>query len=167
MLSRKSCENGSGELFCPAGSRKPRRVRAGYFSTCATAGTNSLLPPQQGGALHSTGCHTKTRHSQTACAAGTYCVAGRQRDCPAGRYGSGTKLRTAKCDGLCHKGFYCPPGSTSPTEYPCPKGTYGARPGLGDESCSGPCAAGYDCPPASVDQYGRPSDAGLSQAVLP
>ncbi len=54
-----------------------------------------------------------------------------------------------------------------PTEYPCPKGTYGARPGLGDESCSGPCAAGYDCPAASVDQYGRPSDAGLSQAVLP
>ena len=146
---------GQGELFCPAGSRAPRRVHAGYYSTCSN---NNLAPPSSGG------CTVRTREAQLECEAGTYCSDGLQHDCPAGRFGRRTGLKSSDCDGLCYRGFYCPPGSDSPTAHPCPAGTYGADRGHKDASCSGPCEAGYDCPAASVDQFGRRSDAGRSQA---
>lgn len=52
--------------------------------------------------------------------AGSYCLGdGTARSCPGGTFGSSEGLSTANCSGLCLGGYYCPPGSISPTEYPC------------------------------------------------
>ena len=39
--------------------------------------------------------------------------------CPAGRYGNHSGLVTSFCSGLCQAGYYCPEGSTSPSQIPC------------------------------------------------
>jgi hypothetical protein len=51
---------------------------------------------------------------------GWYCLGdGTARSCPGGTYGAEEGLTSVNCSGTCLGGFYCPPGSTSPTEYPC------------------------------------------------
>jgi hypothetical protein len=39
--------------------------------------------------------------------------------CPAGRFGNSTSLRTSACSGLCTQGYYCPLGSSTPTQMEC------------------------------------------------
>ena len=39
--------------------------------------------------------------------------------CPGGTFGSASGLSTPACSGQCLPGFYCPPGSTSATQFPC------------------------------------------------
>merc|ERR1712196_288076 len=84
------------------------------------------------------------------CEAGSYCTDGIVYTCPAGRYGSTTKLLDNSCSGLCQKGHFCPAGSKSMTEKPCPIGRYGDEKGLKNESCSGRCPLKLDCPLGSV-----------------
>lgn len=38
------------------------------------------------------------------------------QDCPAGRYGAEARMATSDCSGPCHRGYYCPRGSTKSTE---------------------------------------------------
>jgi hypothetical protein len=69
-----------------------------------------------------------TNGTAAACPAGRYSVAGAGvcTGCPAGRFGtlSAQSMLAVACPGLCGLGFFCPPGSTSPTAMPCPPGTY-------------------------------------------
>lgn len=44
--------------------------------------------------------------------------------CPAGTYGSSVGLTISSCSGLCKEGYYCPPGSTTPTAILCGAGQY-------------------------------------------
>lgn len=45
----------------------------------------------------------------------------------------------------CPAGYYCPPGTQSPTQHPCPTGTFRERPGaLSAKDCR-PCLAGQFC----------------------
>jgi hypothetical protein len=39
--------------------------------------------------------------------------------CPSGRYGNSTTLTSPACSGLCTEGYYCPPKSSTPTQYEC------------------------------------------------
>eukprot|EP01041_Mallomonas_annulata_P008562 gene8562-17664_t len=116
-------------VFCPTGSRLPLVVQEGYYSM---------------------GNNASTRFAQAICPIGTYCSKGVMYDCPAGSYGNITGLMTPLCSGLCKKGYFCPPGSTSSTELPCPRGRYGDREGLTSALCSGPCQSVNDCPIGSM-----------------
>ena len=43
--------------------------------------------------------------------------------CPGGVYGNSSGLTTAACSGGCAAGFYCPPGSSTPTAMLCGNAT--------------------------------------------
>jgi hypothetical protein len=70
--------------------------------------------------------------------------------CPAGSFGQTNGLASSACSGKCPKGYYCPPGSSSPTTLKCPAGRYGSEEGMASAACSGPCNAGYFCPEGST-----------------
>jgi VCBS repeat-containing protein len=58
----------------------------------------------------------------SACAAGSYSVAGSTTTCsacPAGSFGSTTAMASASCSGQCDAGYTCPAGSTSPRVQAC------------------------------------------------
>ena len=76
--------------------------------------------------------------------------------CPAGRYGESYGLTSPLCDGLCHRGHYCPAGSTSSRQQPCGSGRYGSSLGLKDAGCDGQCKAGYLCPERSISPTVQP-----------
>lgn len=105
--------------------------------------------------------------------------------CPAGTFGGGPGLVTSACSGLCNGGrwgavgqttllcsgqclggYYCPPGSTSPTEFicgvgkyclagatapaTCPPGYFGSIATNTAATCNGACTVlGYYCPAGS------------------
>ncbi len=121
--------NNPNNVYCPAGSALPLVVRPGYY----TAGGNAT-----------------TRSEQFPCPMGTYCALGVITECPAGRYGRAERLMTSACSGPCAKGHYCPPGSTSSTQFPCPAGHFGAVEGLSTPQCSGICRHPEDCRVGSV-----------------
>ncbi|KAJ1461083.1 hypothetical protein M885DRAFT_612256 [Pelagophyceae sp. CCMP2097] len=97
-----------GAVFCPAGSAVPIRARPGWY----TVGPASTFGAQSE-------ADTNVRESQVVCDAGHYCVDGARFVCVAGRYGATTGLQTAECSGLCSPGYFCPTGSTRPTEFAC------------------------------------------------
>ena len=76
-------------------------------------------------------------------------------ECPGGRFGESYGLSSSLCDGLCDRGHFCPPGSTSPREQPCPSGRFGSSAGLHTSACDGPCSAGYTCPARSISSRGQ------------
>jgi hypothetical protein len=100
---------------------------------------------------------------QDACPAGFYCPAGATYavPCPAGTYnpsvgiyhvdnctdspaGFYTTLNSTAVVGQCEPGFYCPVGSSSPTQVPCPARYYRQEYGAGSaEDCSLCIAGGY------------------------
>ena len=59
------------------------------------------------------------RQGRAECPVGHYCTNGEKRECPAGYYGSTVKLSSATCTGLCPEGYYCPAGTSDPTDHPC------------------------------------------------
>ena len=87
--------------------------------------------------------------------------------CAGGRFGWSSGLVTSMCSGGCGAGFYCPPGSTSPTAIPCSVGQYsvgnsstctmcpvgrvGSSSGLNSSLCSGLCDAGEEL--GSMDDF--------------
>jgi hypothetical protein len=93
-------------VYCPTGSTIPTPVTKGYFSIGGFQGLEGL--PEN-----------TTRLSQLPCGPGWYCQDGIARQCPAGKYGATSLLSTTECSGDCEKGHFCPPGSTSPTQYRC------------------------------------------------
>ncbi|GMF50831.1 unnamed protein product [Phytophthora fragariaefolia] len=78
--------------------------------------------------------------------------------CPAGTYGSSSRLSTPQCSGKCPVGHYCPKASARPA--PCSAGTYGASEGLSDASCSGVCPVGYACPEGTGSATTWPCEQG-------
>ncbi|KAJ1444232.1 hypothetical protein M885DRAFT_73563, partial [Pelagophyceae sp. CCMP2097] len=80
---------GNATVFCPAASSEPIAVQRGFYAIFAAHRT------------------AREAHDERPCPPGTYCAAGLQRDCPAGRYGSATAAAEPKCDGPCARGRYC------------------------------------------------------------
>ena len=85
----------------------------------------------------------------TECPAGSWCpgntVSGIQFLCPAGTYGSTTKLDSAKCSGPCKPGCVCKAGSTAECPANCPAGFFCVE-GTGGEVKPVLCPEGYYCP---------------------
>eukprot|EP00937_MAST-01D_sp_MAST-1D-sp2_P007576 g7576.t1 len=153
----------SGE--CPAGWRcaaatpfprgRSAETACGHVGVYCPAGTGADARPVSHGHYSHQGAAI-ARHAQAPCAAGSWCAGGVRRACPPGRYGSAAGLASDACSGSCGKGYFCPAGSTRPTQRPCPAGRYGAHFGNKDAGCSGPCAAGYFCPERSTSPAARP-----------
>mmetsp|Transcript_22905 Transcript_22905/g.47502 ORF Transcript_22905/g.47502 Transcript_22905/m.47502 type:complete len:806 (-) Transcript_22905:6-2423(-) len=91
---------GSVDVFCPEGSVAPTAVDAGYYTIGDTADVTK-------------------RTGEKICEPGSYCEAGVKYDCPAGSWGIKFGETSNACDGLCHEGFKCTAGSTSPKQLPC------------------------------------------------
>ena len=138
--------------------------------------------------------------SLTACAAGYYCPNGTvfasDHPCPPGTYTDLTNLTDfSQCSVCpagkacswgtggaspplnCASGYYCPSGTTTPTQYSCPAGTYTPSNNLtsslqcttcpggyycsgGGSAISGSCDAGYYCPSGSYSPTANPCPAG-------
>jgi hypothetical protein len=144
------CASGP-HMYCPLGSYRALDVPAGFYSV------NGSLT---------------TRSAVAACSPGSFCSEGVMRSCPAGTF-SNKGSKTEACDGLCSPGYYCPAGSTSPTQVICPAGRYGVA-GMTNEACKGECSAGYWCPAGSTAPYQNecggenkfcPSGSGAAQPV--
>lgn len=60
-----------------------------------------------------------TRSTQVRCQPGSFCWYGLRFECPPGYYGSQAGASRFECDGACAAGYYCPWGSTSPTQFAC------------------------------------------------
>eukprot|EP00002_Diphylleia_rotans_P010730 TRINITY_DN2129_c0_g1_i2.p1 TRINITY_DN2129_c0_g1~~TRINITY_DN2129_c0_g1_i2.p1 ORF type:complete len:5186 (-),score=657.71 TRINITY_DN2129_c0_g1_i2:603-16160(-) len=129
----KSCPSGS---FCPLGSARPLECAAGTIQpeiempTCFGCPAGKYQPAK--GMVDCMSCPTGSycpegSANPTPCPNGSYsqswglddisqCIA-----CPAGYFCiSGVFNQTNRCDA----GYYCPPGSDSPTTSDCPSGFY-------------------------------------------
>lgn len=60
------------------------------------------------------------------CPVGSYCPAASVKPipCPAGRYGTSKELGTEFCSGECKGGYFCRPGSATPTQHTCGLATF-------------------------------------------
>jgi hypothetical protein len=108
-----ACSNGTGvlsadthgcssaTLYCPLGSTTPTPTPSGFYASPTPSGLF---------------------FNATQCEVGRYCVGGAARACPAGRYGALRGLTSELCTGNCSAGYYCPAGSTSPTQLNCSDG---------------------------------------------
>ena len=123
---------GNVTVYCPTGSSEPLPVPTGYYSVGG-------LPT--------------TRGEVVRCGPGTYCIAGVQSLCSAGRYGLLYEETNRSCSGACYDGFLCVAGSFSPNSTLCPVGFF--------------CVGGKQaqaCPPGSymdVEGGKAPSDCRL------
>jgi hypothetical protein len=99
----------------------------------------------------------------TLCPVGSYCVAGVQTECPAGKYSTQTGATSASAclacpagffcpqgtsdyaANLCSAGYYCPEGSSTGTTIACSTGTYSALTGMKSQSECTVCPVGYYC----------------------
>ncbi|KDO25587.1 hypothetical protein SPRG_08886 [Saprolegnia parasitica CBS 223.65] len=116
---------GAPYLYCPSGSPYPVAVTAGYYSLDSISGLFSDLT---------------RRDAQAPCEPGAFCKYGLQYPCPGGRYGSAAQETSSLCTGLCQRGFYCPPGSTRPTQVACGNASVICRRG---SAVPEPVAVGY------------------------
>ena len=123
------CEGGTGieewkncgdiSVYCPYGSREPRKVPDGAYAS---------------GPAHA-------QRSSRTCELGYYCIESRRYECPAGRYGDDRGITSPTCTGDCEHGFECKEGSSSPRQEECsPEGNplYYCRNGIKFE-----CPDGY------------------------
>jgi hypothetical protein len=97
--SSKPLECGGTHLYCPQRSGAPTPVDIGHYSA---EGEPDMK---------------KTR--QLLCEPGHYCVNGTRFKCPAGRFGARFGLLSSHCSGECSPGFFCPSGSSLPTQIQC------------------------------------------------
>jgi hypothetical protein len=102
--TQNSC--GAIDVFCPPGSYKPQQVAAGYYTVPAND-----LPYMSIGDIH--------QSKERKCEPGFYCEGGIKKLCRKGYWGSEYGMINEYCEGLCREGYYCPEGSTSPTEIRC------------------------------------------------
>mmetsp|Transcript_14181 Transcript_14181/g.30690 ORF Transcript_14181/g.30690 Transcript_14181/m.30690 type:complete len:1885 (-) Transcript_14181:36-5690(-) len=113
-----------------------------------------------------------TEYTTFICPVGHWCF----RDlftykCPAGRFGNTTNIFSENCTGVCFDGFFCPEGSTSPTQedcpvgfycpagcqdpIPCPAGRYGSSSRAVSSVCDGLCEKGYYCETGSTSSRAK------------
>jgi hypothetical protein len=124
--STKPTECGGVHLYCPKQSGAPTPIDIGHYS-------DEGEPENK-----------KTR--QFLCEPGYYCINGTRFKCSAGRFGSRFGLHSPHCSGECSPGFFCPSGSSLPTQVQC-----GFRKGS-----SVFCPAGSSKPlPVSLGSYTR------------
>jgi hypothetical protein len=138
--------------YCPAGSSSPTEVPSGVgFYTAAGAST------------------------PIACGAGNYCpnpanTPGDISVCGVGRYCSTPNNSAALGDGPCTAGYFCPAGSTSPTQEDAGLGKYTGTGAVARVNCAagrycstlnniddqgdGACAVGRYCPAGSSSSLG-------------
>lgn len=102
---------GSADYYCPEGSILPTHVDRGYYTYNQLYVVADELIIKVG--------NVSTRSGQLIAPAGQYAYAGELFPCDAGHYGSSTGMSEPTCDGLCHAGYFCHFGSTSPTQYVC------------------------------------------------
>ncbi|OQR87461.1 hypothetical protein ACHHYP_20382 [Achlya hypogyna] len=95
---------GAPSLYCPPGSPYPSAVSTGYYSVDSVTGRFS---------------DPTLRDAQEPCEPGFYCQYGLKAPCPGGRYGSLALETAPQCEGMCQRGYYCPPGSSRPTQNAC------------------------------------------------
>ncbi|XP_038634726.1 uncharacterized protein LOC119954022 [Scyliorhinus canicula] len=161
--------------YCPPGSPSPVPCDGGKY--CSNPG----LTMPSGECLAGYYCDAaSTQPDQHICPAGLYCPRGTAIPvpCPPGTYGNSSRnCEESDCqlclggqycdgpgndvpDGPCSRGFYCPPGQSSPrpilfvcpVSFYCPEGTSIPLPckggsyqaNEGQESCD-PCPAGFFC----------------------
>ena len=105
--------------YCPAGSTTPRRHRCGTVSNYCPEGSGVPLVAANGYYTTPENVAENVRQGRAECPVGHYCTNGEKRECPAGYYGSTVKLSSATCTGLCPEGYYCPAGTSDPTDHPC------------------------------------------------
>lgn len=92
---------GSSTVFCPAGSALPTPATTGY---CTTGDVESKRSQRSG---------------QRRARPGEFAWKGTCYPCPAGSFGSREGETDLECEGICETGYYCPPGSTSATQFEC------------------------------------------------
>lgn len=97
--SSNPTECGGSHLYCPRRSGAPTPVDIGHYS--------SEDEPEM----------KKTR--QVLCSPGHYCVNGTRFKCPSGSFGGRFGLFSPHCSGECSPGFFCPTGSSLPTQVQC------------------------------------------------
>lgn len=98
---------GSSDRFCPAGSPAPTKAASGY----CTLNSGGTALDSDNGAL--------TRSAQRIAAPGEFAWRGVCFKCPAGTFGIAEGEVNPQCSGKCSRGYFCPPGSTSPLEKEC------------------------------------------------
>lgn len=131
-VSARARPCGHAGVVCGPGAAAPTVVPPGFYSVSATASGESVVeylspsPPGLAIALPTTldvaaaSAGVATRVATRQCPAGAYCEGdGVARLCPAGRFGAAAGQSDAACSGLCASGFFCPPGSVSPTQFEC------------------------------------------------
>ena len=104
-------------------------VVANLTSALTSCNTCLSIVDSAGSCDASKGCSPGTVSHQgfcTPCGAGTYSGVNATSclQCDAGYFGSSPHLTTSKCSGQCVSGYRCPPGTTSPTQFPCPSGQF-------------------------------------------
>lgn len=105
-ITPKAMECGDSTKFCPEGSHASIAVQNGYYTIHATT-------------LYLYGLGDRFQIKERKCPPGSYCINGRKYLCDAGYWGSEFGLNVSTCSGICNPGYYCPEGSTSPTEFMC------------------------------------------------
>ncbi|CEM31004.1 unnamed protein product [Vitrella brassicaformis CCMP3155] len=187
---------------CPPGTFN-KHPGAGYFENC------ELCPPTYTCPLY--GQTDYAGEYSFRCAEGHYCPRGTERPdshpCPPGTYSNKTGVESLASPQECHicppgkacdwgttgptgtkppvdcaAGFYCPAGTSVPSQYPCPPGTYDAATNLtdsfqcdpcpagsyclgGDTAVTGLCLEGYYCPEGSSTNKAFPCPAGTFRAT--
>lgn len=91
---------GSSDLYCPEGSTVPTKASKGH---CTTGDNGNAM----------------TRSAQRIALPGEFAWRGACFPCPAGTFGTLSGEVNPRCSGKCSSGYYCPPGSTSPTQKEC------------------------------------------------
>ncbi|GMF24118.1 unnamed protein product [Phytophthora lilii] len=88
-------------VFCPEGSAVPTLTDKGY------CGISKNSPAG------------RRWYDQRKASPGEFAWRGTCYPCPAGTYGSDDMETRPTCSGSCAPGYYCPPGSTTPTQHEC------------------------------------------------
>lgn len=99
----------SSSTYCPKGSKEPQIVPDGYYSI----GVDNSIST-------STTTDNRFRYTIKICPLAHFCKNGVRTVCPGGTYGNKEGISAPICSGLCLEGFYCPPGSYTPFDFPCP-----------------------------------------------
>lgn len=169
------CDKGT---YCPSGSTNPITCPKNYFCGVST-GDHTLFPCAPG--TFGLSAALAAASECTNCTAGHYCPGGVDpTPCPQGSFNSyqsgasifscapcqagfacvSTGMRAVDVSNICQKGYYCPAGSSSTTQYPCPAGTYSDETGLSAQSSCASCPPGYTCDVASQTADWIPCPAG-------
>ena len=136
-VSQMLCPSGRYSLGGSSATTQCAPCPPGTFGISAGMTLSSCSGPCAPGYACAAG---STSPTASPCSPGRFSVgfAGTCTSCPAGTYGDVQALSSAACSGVCAAGFYCLPGSASPTAAVCGPGLYSLA---GAAACS-PCAPG-------------------------